>query len=130
MRKFLTIVLFVLPLVGANAPAEVSFKSEVAPILVERCQTCHSPEKNKGAYRLDSFETMMRAGESNKAPIVAGGPGESHLYQLITTPEEDDRMPAKGERLTAAQISTIERWIKEGAKFDGPDRSALLVSLA
>src|SRR5438034_7507925 len=87
------------------ARAEGSFKTEVAPILVERCQTCHNPEKNKGAYRLDSFETMMRAGESKKAPIVAGRPGESHLFQLITTSDEDDRMPAKGERLTAGQIS-------------------------
>jgi len=114
---------------GASAWAEVSFKNEVAPIVVERCQTCHNPEKNKGAYRLDSFETMMRAGESKKAPIVAGRPGESHLFQLITTNDEDDRMPAKGERLTAGQVSIIERWIKEGAKFDGPDAKALLVTL-
>jgi hypothetical protein len=109
--------------------ADVSFKGEVAPILVERCQTCHNPEKNKGGYQLNSFETMMKAGESKNAPIVAGRPGESHLFQLITTPDEDDRMPAKGERLTAGQISVIERWIKEGAKFDGADRAALLVSL-
>src|SRR6267142_6015282 len=90
---------------GASAWEEVSFKNEVAPILVERCQTCHNPEKNQGAYRLDSFETMMRAGESKKTPIVAGRPGESHLFQLITTSDEDDRMPAKGERLTAGQVS-------------------------
>src|SRR2546421_608269 len=114
---------------AAVARAEVSFKGEVAPILVERCQTCHSPEKNKGAYRLDSFETMMKAGESKKPPIVAGRPGESHLFQLITTSDEDDRMPAKGERLTAGQISVIQRWIAEGAKFDGEDPKALLVSL-
>ena len=132
MLKFLRVwcVACVLVLaLGASAPAEVSFKGEIAPILVERCQTCHNPEKNKGAYRLDSFETMMRAGESKKAPIVAGRPGESHIFQLITTSDEDDRMPAKGERLTAGQVSTFERWIKEGAKFDGGDAKALLVIL-
>jgi WD40 repeat protein len=129
MRKFLKVFVLMSMALVSSARAEVSFKNEVAPILVERCQTCHNPEKNKGAYRLDSFETMMRGGESKKATIVAGRPGESHLYQLLTTPDEDDRMPAKGERLTAAQISTIERWIREGAKFDGADRSALLVSL-
>src|SRR6266568_7271863 len=112
------------------ARAEVSFKREVATILVERCQTCHNPEKNKGAYRMDSFERLVRAGESKKAPIVAGRPGESHLFQLITTSDEDDRMPQKGERLTAGQISVIERWIAEGAKFDGSDPKALLVTLA
>ena len=95
--------------------ADVSFKDEVAPILVERCATCHNPQKNKGTYRVDSFETMMKAGESKKAPIVAGRPGESHLYELITTSDEDDRMPAKGERLMAGQILTIQKWIAEGA---------------
>src|SRR5258706_7233584 len=114
---------------AAMARGEVSFKGEVAPILVERCQACHNPEKNKGAYRLDSFETMMRAGESKKAPIVAGRAGESHLFQLITTSDEDDRMPQKGERLTMGQISTIGKWIAEGAKFDGTDPKALLVRL-
>src|SRR4051812_17176213 len=113
----------------AGARGEVSFKNEVAPILVERCQTCHNPEKNKGGYRLDSFETMMKAGESKKAPIVAGRPGDSHLYQLITSADEDERMPAKGERLTAGQISTIEKWIAEGAKFDATDPVAPLLSL-
>src|SRR5687768_16549432 len=103
MSKFLRALLFAVVIVQV-ARAEVSFKNEVAPILVERCQTCHNPEKNKGSYRLDSFETMLRAGESKKAPIVAGRPGESHLYQLITTADEDDRMPAKGERFAAGQI--------------------------
>src|SRR5437016_6347378 len=128
MPKFLS-CLVVLAL-SVSALAEVSFKNQIAPILVERCATCHNPEKNKGGYRVDSFETLMKAGESKKPPIVANRPGESHLYQLITTSDEDDRMPAKGERLSAAQMATIEKWIKEGAIFDGADRSALLVSLA
>src|SRR2546421_9393546 len=101
---------------AAVARAEGSFKGEVAPILVERCQTCHNPEKNKGAYRLDSFETTMRAGESKKAPIVAGRPGGRHLFQLITTSDEDDRMPAKGERLEVGESSVIQRWIARGAQ--------------
>ena len=122
-------MIFLLGMAAVVARAEVSFKNEVAPILVERCATCHNAEKKKGAYRVDSFETLMKAGESKQPPIVAGRAGESHLYQLITTADEDERMPAKGERLTALQISLIERWIKEGAKFDAADRSALLVSL-
>src|SRR5689334_14058787 len=106
MLKFLRALIFVGAL-AASARAEVSFKNEVAPILVERCSTCHNAEKNKGQYRVDSFQTLMKAGESKQAPIVPARAGESHLYQLITTADEDERMPAKGERLTAAQISLI-----------------------
>src|SRR3954469_3416895 len=122
------VIIFVLALCGI-ALAEVSFKNEVGPILVERCATCHNAEKNKGAYRVDSFETMMKSGESKKPPIVPERAGESHLYQLITSADEDERMPAKGERLSAGQISAIEKWIAQGAKFDGADRAAPLVSL-
>ncbi|HEV8607290.1 MAG TPA: c-type cytochrome domain-containing protein [Tepidisphaeraceae bacterium] len=116
-------------LAASAARADVSFKNQVASILVERCQTCHNPEKNKGAYRMDSFESLMRPGESKKSPIIPAQPRQSHLFQLITTSDEDDRMPAKGERLTPDQISLIEQWIKEGAKFDGADPKALLVTL-
>src|SRR5205814_4250474 len=34
-----------------------------------------------------------------------------------------------GERLTSGQIATIEKWIKEGAKFDGEDRKTLLITI-
>src|SRR5688572_20835829 len=111
------------------ARADVSFKSEVAPILVERCLTCHNADKNKGEYRVDSFDLLMRPGESKRAPIVVARPQESHLFQLISSPNEDERMPGKGERLAANQVELIERWIKEGAKFDGPDPQAALITV-
>jgi hypothetical protein len=41
---------------AADAPPPVSFVNDVAPILVERCQACHGPEKTKGKYRLDTFD--------------------------------------------------------------------------
>jgi dipeptidyl aminopeptidase/acylaminoacyl peptidase len=39
-------------------------------------------------------------------------------------------MPQKDDALPAAQIALIERWIQQGARFDGPDRTAPLQSLA
>ena len=38
-------------------------------------------------------------------------------------------MPQKGDPLPSSQISLIERWIKQGARFDGPDPKAELVTL-
>jgi WD40 repeat protein len=53
--------------------------------------------------------------------VVPGELARSHLFQLLTAKDPDDRMPQKDDPLPAAQIALLERWIKDGAKFDGPD---------
>src|SRR5438876_1151610 len=40
----------------------VSFKKEIAPILVKKCLKCHGPEKAKGGYQLHTFEVLMKPG--------------------------------------------------------------------
>lgn len=110
---------------GGDSEA-VSFSREVLPILVRKCQACHGPEKAKGGYRLHTFELLLKPGESKEKPVIPGDPEKSHLYQLITASDEDDRMPQKDEALPSAQITLIKRWIKEGAAFDGVDQKAVL----
>src|SRR5881296_2703805 len=59
----------------ADATA-VSFRRDIAPIVVRKCVTCHGPEKTKGGYRLDTFERLMKGGESKSPAVVAGKPEE------------------------------------------------------
>src|SRR5688500_12819933 len=106
---------------GVSAAEPVSFTRDIAPVLREKCLTCHGAEKAKGNYRLDTFELLNKPGSSKTAPIAPGKPSQSHLYELLTASDEDDRMPQKDEPLPKAQIAMIERWIREGAEFDGPD---------
>lgn len=107
------------------APPPVSFRRDIAPILQRRCAVCHSEESAKGGYRLDSYQRMSRAGESELLPIVAGQPEKSELYQLLIESDANDRMPQRAEALPKPEIALIERWIKEGAINDGgpPERS-------
>ena len=102
----------------------VSFRREVAPLLHRRCAACHGEENAKGGYRVDSFERMGKAGESEVAPLVAGKPGESELHARLIEQDANDRMPQKADALPAGEIALIERWIAEGAVNDGgpPDR--------
>lgn len=79
---------------------------------------------------MDSFELLNKPGSSKTAPVVSGAPEKSHLLELLTTADEDDRMPQKDDALPKEQIALFERWIREGAKFDGPDTKATLASLA
>ena len=92
----------------------VSFRREVAPLLHRRCAACHGEENAKGGYRVDSFERMGKAGESEVAPLVAGKPGESELHARLIEQDANDRMPQKADALPAGEIALIERWIAEG----------------
>jgi WD40 repeat protein len=117
-----------LPAADAS-PERVGFATDLAPLLVQKCLGCHGPQKQKGGYRLDTFDRLMRPGDSKSAPVSPGRPGDSELYRLVTHADPHQRMPQKDDPLSAAQIATIERWIRQGAAFDGPERSASLQSL-
>src|SRR5205814_7965793 len=74
-------------------------------------------------------EALLKAGTSKEAPIAPGKAGQSKLYQLLVTDDEDDRMPQKNEALPKEEISKIKEWIEQGARFDGPAKNAALVAI-
>src|SRR3954454_11627449 len=55
---------------GANAEA-VSFKRDIAPIVLNNCLACHGPKKSEGGYRIDTFERVMAPGDSTQPGFVA-----------------------------------------------------------
>lgn len=110
--------------------AAVSFTRDIAPIFARQCVVCHGPDKAKGHYQLNSYESAFKPGDSKAAPIAPGKPAESELLRLLTTGNDDDRMPQKSDALPPAQIKLVERWIKEGAKFDGLNSKAPLAALS
>lgn len=109
--------------------APVSFSKQIAPILADQCLECHRAEKAKGSYRLDSFEQLLKAGDSEEPPIAAGKPDMSELYELIAATDDSDRMPKKADALPEKDVALIRQWIAEGAKFDGPDPKTALTNL-
>jgi hypothetical protein len=101
------------------AATEATYVKDVQPILVDRCVSCHGPEKQKGDLRLDSPEAIRKGGK-NGPILFAGNPGKSTIYSLTLLPKgDDDIMPAKGDPLTQQQTDAIRDWIAAGAKFDG-----------
>ena len=101
----------------------VSFVSDVAPILQNRCGGCHI-RSSKGGFALRTYDELMRGPREG----VVIFPGDTIGSRLIETIETGD-MPRGGGRVPAAELATLKRWIEEGAKFDGSDPSATLVSL-
>lgn len=104
--------LIALILVPASILA-ADFDREILPLLKERCVECHGPEKQKADLRLDAKPHAFKGGESGAA-IVPAKSSASPLFQRITA-SGDERMPPKGEPLTADQIAKIKAWIDSGA---------------
>jgi hypothetical protein len=101
------------------AAEPVSFRSDVAPILLDNCLACHGPKKAEGGYRVDTFEEFARAGDSGEQPLQAGEPPQGEVLRRIVSSDHSERMPADSEPLTAHEIDVITRWIAAGASFDG-----------
>jgi hypothetical protein len=108
--------------VAVTARAEPSFyTARVAPIMEQRCVVCHGAEKKKAGLRLDTYEQVLRGGESGEV-IKPGDLKGSELYRRITLPPDDDEvMPSDGKpHLTADEIKIIELWIASGASATKP----------
>lgn len=107
-------------------PAEggVSFVKQVAPILVSKCGRCHVAQA-RGMFSMQNFAALMRGTPDGKV-IFPGDPDGSRIVEVIV---EGD-MPRGGGRVAAEELELLKTWIKEGAKFDGPDPDANLSSLA
>ena len=97
---------------GGAAP---TFAKDVLPILADRCVDCHGAKKQKAALRLDSLEAVLKGYEDGPV-LTKGKPEASTIIKLISLPQDDgDRMPPKGEPLSAEQVQVITRWIAAGA---------------
>src|SRR3954463_3571550 len=111
-----------LPLVLPFAPmhifAATNF-STVAAIFDKHCLDCHGSEDPEGKLVLESFDTLMKGGESGKV-IVPGKSAESLLAKLIEgTVEKEGKKkimpPGKRKKLIPEEIAAIKSWIDSGA---------------
>ncbi len=107
----------------------ISFRDQIAPILVKRCLACHGARRPQAGYQLDTFEHLLTPGETGAEPIISGKPSESYLVDLLTSADADSRMPKNRDPLPQEELGVIRRWIRQGAQFDGPDPKKGLASL-
>lgn len=108
-------VAFCALLATANTQADdppVSFANDVAPVLVNQCLACHNARTAKGRLSVETFQSLMKGGESG--PAVVPGDSASNLIQLV----ESGDMPKDGDPLPADQVALLKRWIAQWAKLD------------
>ncbi len=87
------------------------FSRDILPVLVSSCATtgCHDAATHTEGYIFESYTQTLKA-------VTPGSPAQSKLYEVITNPDGEDRMPpAPMSRLSAAAIDSIAAWIGYGA---------------
>jgi hypothetical protein len=95
--------------VAADEFTAQDFDRDIAPLIAQRCLTCHSGEEAKGELDLSSRAAAMAGGESGIA-IDREHPEQSPLWEYINS----DQMPPK-KPLSASEKELIKTWLTHGA---------------
>src|SRR5438093_3337486 len=127
-KPTLLICAFGLILSNVSLADDVSFKRDVAPLLLNNCLACHGPKKSEGGYRIDTFERLTAEGDSSQPGFRAKDLEGSEAFRRITSTDVKERMPLEGDPLPAEQVAVVKKWIESGLPFDGPDVKAPLAS--
>ena len=115
--------LAILLLCGLGSSSRAAdFNTDIRPILVQHCLSCHGSQKQEGGLRLDQRAAAMRGGDSYTPVIVPKSSATSPLFQFVSREDADLKMPPKGPRLSAAEVQTLQEWIDAGAEW--PDSAA------
>lgn len=107
-------------LVGCGGNTEVSFKTDINPILQKNCLKCHvgggAGEVATG-LNMTSYENLMKG--TKFGPIIKPNDSLTSVLVMVLEGRADPRikMPHGGnDPLTKSQIETIKTWVDQGAK--------------
>jgi hypothetical protein len=109
----------------------VSFSEHIAPVLAEACFGCHvGVQRARGNFNMTTFQRMTRPGDSDMPAFTPGEPMNSLIIRRLKGEGGEQQMPVGKTPLSDEVIATFEKWIAEGAKFDGPDPNMEIVRVA
>lgn len=98
---------------SAPAAPRVTFDEHVRPIFREHCFSCHSADKQESGLALDSYAKTMAGGSSGEV-VLSGDLASSRLWALVSHTEEP-KMPPRQDKLAAAKLDILSKWIEQGA---------------
>ena len=102
-----------------NLPEANAYAAVVAPLLQEKCVSCHGSTKQKGKLRLDSPDFIQKGGKNGEI-VAAGKVADSEMIRRLLLPKSDEKhMPPKEKnQLSESEVKLLHWWIETGAAFD------------
>ncbi|MCZ2340542.1 MAG: PSD1 and planctomycete cytochrome C domain-containing protein [Bacteroidales bacterium] len=115
-RPIVAVVFFLTAGVApAASPEEVAFfESKIRPLLLKHCAECHGEKKQRSDLRLDTTIGISKGGGSGDAMFDREHPHNSLLLKMVRHEEDVPAMPPK-QKLSAAEIADLTRWVVMGA---------------
>lgn len=103
-----------------NMDSAMVYHDIIEPILADKCWSCHSSIKQKGALRLDGIEYILKGGKHGD--VVSTPYDQSKIYHRLSLPKSaDDHMPPSGQpQPTAEEIKLITWWLQTDVSKDKP----------
>ncbi len=107
--------MLVLAVCGVGAAAQPDFfDTRVAPILAERCLSCHNNLLKNGGVSFLDRGGLLKGG--TRGPTVVPGKPEASMLMIAVRREGSLQMPP-GPGLSAAEVATLAEWIRLGAPW-------------
>lgn len=94
------------------------YAKAIAPILEQKCISCHGKDKVKGDLLLNTPENILKGGKDGSI-LASDKDKEAILFTRMHLPMSDEKhMPPDGKmQLTSEEVALLGRWIKAGGDF-------------
>ncbi len=101
------------PAAEPRPESEVDYRSQIWPIIQEKCLECHQAKKRQGSLDMSTRALMLKGGDSGPA-FVPGNVEKSLMLELI---EFGEMPPRKSNRpaVTKEEFQKLSRWVAAGA---------------
>jgi hypothetical protein len=96
---------------AADVGKELSFTRDIQPLFQAKCLRCHGERVRRANLDLRTLTGILEGGESGPS-VVPGKPDKSLLYEKV---HSGAMPPAKKDRLGAAEVEILRRWITAGS---------------
>jgi uncharacterized membrane protein len=83
-------------------PANVSYVTDIVPVLQTNCYSCHSTSDNSSGILLDNYNSLRYYAENG------------YLYGVISHASGYRPMPDDGGKISDCNIALIKKWIDTG----------------
>src|SRR5262249_57157377 len=86
------------PVTRPKIGQKIDFVRQIKPLLERSCAACHSGEKPRGFFRVDSRDAILKGGASGDAAIVSEHSEKSPLIDHVSGKVSESEMPPKAVR--------------------------------
>lgn len=117
--------LTIVAITATAARAAPEYARDVAPILRTYCSGCHNDKDKEAGFSVETYAALRAGGDGEGAAIASRDPAGSVLIRRITSKGADHMPPDDEPQVPAADLATLEAWIRAGGQGPASDVSIL-----